>query len=76
MAIVGVQFQGRLGTSFSPEFLWHHFLAIFGISSGQYEIVSAAAAGVDQRLAWWENIFARLFSDPFSALFGLGYGVC
>jgi len=75
VAIVGVQFQGRLGTSFSPEFLWHHFLAIFGISSGQYEIVSAAAAGVDQRLAWWENIFARLFSDPFSALFGLGYGV-
>jgi len=75
VAILGVQIEGRLGATFSPEFLWHHFIAIFGVSSGEYEVVSSAAAGVDQRLAWWQNIFQKVFADPFSALFGLGYGV-
>jgi O-antigen ligase len=75
VALVGLQFQGRLGASFSFDFLVHHFLAIFGVSSQEYEGVASAAAGIDQRLEWWQHIYEQMLADPFSLLLGLGYGL-
>jgi len=75
IALLGLQFQGRLGASFDFNFLVHHFLAIFGIGSSEYQGVTSAAMGVDQRLDWWTGIFARMMADPFHLLLGLGYGV-
>ena len=75
VGLIGLQFQGRLGTSFNYEFLVAHFLAIFGICDPTVPGVCAAAEGVPQRLEWWSNIFARMMQDPFSLLLGLGYGV-
>jgi hypothetical protein len=75
IALLGLQFQGRLGASFDFNFLVHHFLAIFGIGSSEYEGVTSAAQGVDQRLDWWTGIFQRMLADPFHLLLGLGYGV-
>lgn len=75
IALLGLQFQGRLGASFDFNFLVHHFLAIFGIGSSEYEGVTSAAQGVDQRLDWWTSIFQRMLADPFHLLLGLGYGV-
>lgn len=74
MALFGLEVQGRLGATFSVDFLVDHFLAIFGISSTEYQGVAAAARGLDQRLQWWTEIVWRLFSDPFYMLLGLGYG--
>jgi hypothetical protein len=73
--LLDLRVHGRLGETLSPEFLVHHFLAIFGLSSSEFEGVAAAAAGVDQRLGWWSKIFGQLLSDPFNMLLGLGYGI-
>lgn len=75
VGIFGLPVEGRIGAEFTPEFFFHHFMAIFGIASDKYDVVASAAAGVDQRLGWWQEIFANLFSDPFTTLLGLGYGV-
>lgn len=75
ITLFGLEFQGRLGAAFSFDFLVQHFLAIFGIGSQEYEGVASAAAGVDQRLGWWQKIFEQMLADPFSLLLGLGYGV-
>jgi O-antigen ligase len=75
VALVGLQLQGRLGATFSFDFLVQHFLAIFGVASQQYEGVASAAAGIDQRLEWWQHIYNQMVADPFSLLLGLGYGL-
>ena len=75
VTLVGLRVEGRLGEVLSVDFLVHHFLAIFGVCAGEYEAVCAAAAGVDQRLGWWQNIFDQMLADPFKLLLGIGYGV-
>jgi hypothetical protein len=75
LSLTGLQVEGRLGVSLSPEFVVNHFLAIFGICPPGQEMVCAAAAGVPQRLAWWQDILRRMLSDPLKLLLGLGYGV-
>lgn len=75
ISLIGLQVQGRLGASLSLEFLVGHFLAIFGICSTDLPGVCSAAAGVDQRLGWWQNILDQMVADPFKLLLGLGYGV-
>ncbi len=75
LPLLDLRIQGRLGAEFSADFMVQHFLAIFGISSSEYDAVTSAAAGIDQRLEWWRNIFEEMLSDPFKLLLGLGYGV-
>ncbi len=75
VSLVGLQFQGRLGTSFDFNFLIAHFMAIFGYCPPGQEAVCAAAEGVGQRLDWWQDIFARMMANPYHLLLGLGYGV-
>ena len=75
ITLVGLHFQGRLGATFSAQFLVAHFLAIFGICDPSFEGVCSAAEGVDQRLQWWTKIYNSMVGDPFSLLLGLGYGL-
>ena len=75
ITLVGLHFQGRLGATFSAEFLVAHFLAIFGICDPSFQGVCSAAEGVDQRLEWWTKIYNSMIGDPFSLLLGLGYGL-
>jgi O-Antigen ligase len=75
VTLVGLRVEGRLGELLSVDFLVDHFLAIFGVCVGEHDAVCAAAAGVDQRLGWWQNIFDQMLADPFKLLLGLGYGV-
>ena len=75
ITLVGLHFQGRLGATFSAEFLVAHFLAIFGICDPSFQGVCSAAEGVDQRLQWWTKIYNSMIGDPFSLLLGLGYGL-
>lgn len=75
ITLVGLELHGRLGAAFTFDFLVQHFLAIFGITSQEYEGVTSAAEGIGQRLGWWENIFRSMLRDPFSLLLGLGYGL-
>jgi len=75
ISLVGLQVEGRLGASLSAGFLVDHFLAIFGICNSDQPGVCSAAAGVDQRLGWWQHIFNQMLADPFKLLLGLGYGV-
>jgi hypothetical protein len=74
ITISGIQIQGRIGETFSAEFLWQHFLAIFGMSGGESEGLRSAEEGIGQRIGWWLGIFARLTESPYSFLLGLGYG--
>lgn len=73
--LTGLRVEGRLGEEIGPEFIWHHFFAIFGICDSSITVICAAASGVDLRLGWWETIFEQLWSSPEKLLFGLGYGV-
>ena len=75
ITLVGLHFQGRLGATFSAEFLVAHFLAIFGICDPSFQGVCSAAEGVDQRIQWWTKIYNSMIGDPFSLLLGLGYGL-
>ena len=75
VTVFGVQIQGRLGETFSADFLWEHFLAIFGYGSTTYEGVEAAAEGVDQRIGWWLRILGQLTDSAYTLLLGMGYGV-
>ena len=75
ITLVGLHFEGRLGSDFGPGFLVAHFLAIFGICDPAYPGVCSAAEGVDQRLGWWTKIYDSMIGDPFSLLLGLGYGL-
>lgn len=74
VGLIGLKVEGRLGANFDANFLFHHFLAIFGICDTSLPGVCSAAEGVGQRLEWWNNIINRMTADPFSMLLGLGYG--
>jgi O-antigen ligase len=77
LAVTDLRIEGRLGTSFSPAFLFAHLKAIFGwCDPTNVELASlcSAAAGVDQRLDWWINIYEKMIANPFFVLLGLGYG--
>ena len=75
VTLLGVQIQGRLGETFSLDFLIEHFLAIFGYGSTTYEGVDAAAEGVGQRIEWWMRILGQLTDSAYTLLLGMGYGV-
>lgn len=75
VSLLGVQVEGRLGEELSPAFIINHFLAIFGICPPGQEMLCASAAGVPQRLEWWQSILDRMLADPFKMLLGLGYGI-
>jgi O-antigen ligase len=75
ISLSGLRVEGRLGEDLGLNFLVNHFLAIFGICPPGHDMVCAAAAGVPQRLDWWESIFDRMLADPFKLLLGLGYGI-
>ena len=68
----GIELPGRLGQTFTLDFLINHFQAIWG---GGGESTSAAAEGVNLRLNWWIKIDQDLHHDFVTWLFGLGYGI-
>jgi hypothetical protein len=68
----GIQLPGRLGETFTLDFLLNHFQAIWG---GGGKSTIAAAEGVDLRLNWWIKIDQDLHQHLSSWLFGLGYGM-
>ncbi|MET4290131.1 O-antigen ligase [Bradyrhizobium sp. LB8.2] len=68
---LGIDVPGRLGQSFSWDFLINHVAAIWG---GGDDSVKAAADGVDLRLYWFERVLEMVNRDPITSLFGLGYG--
>lgn len=67
----GIELTGRLGEKISFDFLIRHFTSITGEPAPGVE---GAAGGIDLRLGWWATIWRKLTADPFSLLFGLGYG--
>ncbi len=69
----GVQLPGRLGTTFSLDFLINHFAAIWGGGADDAS-TSAASEGVDLRLGWWVKIQSDLQRDLPTWIFGMGYG--
>ena len=70
----GIELPGRLGTTFTLDFLVNHFAAIWG--GGTQEASTAAAAeGVDLRFGWWVDIHNDLQRDLSTWIFGLGYGM-
>jgi O-Antigen ligase len=70
----GIELPGRLGTTFTLDFLVNHFAAIWG-GGGHDASTSAAAEGVDLRLGWWTKIHNDLQRDLPTWMFGLGYGI-
>jgi len=64
--------EGRLGQPLSPEFVFNHVLAIFGIERAGVE---GAAAGVPLRLTWWSDLYNQWTANPETLVFGLGYGI-
>ena len=71
--VSGIELPGRLGTTFTLDFLVNHLAAIWG-SGGHDATTDAAAQGVGLRVGWWANIDNWLRQDVSSWLFGLGYG--
>ncbi len=71
LVFMGVEIEGRLGQVFNAQFLYNHFMAIFGIESSG---VVSAAGGVELRLGWWWDIYYRWSNDLMTMLFGLGFG--
>lgn len=69
----GIELQGRIGTISGFDFIERHFLASFGIVSG--DDMEGAAGGVNQRLEWWWDIWNKLTVDTTTFLLGLGQGV-
>lgn len=67
----GVEIKGRNLENMSIEYIVNHFVAIVGIESPGVE---GPAAGIGQRLGWWENIYEKVTDSPENFLFGLGYG--
>lgn len=68
----GIRLPGRLGQTFTLDFLMSHVQAIWG---GGGDATRDAAGGVDLRLSWWAEIQANLARDPRSWFLGLGYGM-
>jgi hypothetical protein len=73
LLVSGVEITGRLGEEFSLDFFTRHFAAIWGAKSEG--IIGSASSGVDQRLAWWAEIWRNVNSSLPNFLFGLGYGI-
>ena len=70
----GIELPGRLGTTFTLDFLVNHVQAIWG--GGAPDAGTAAAAeGVDLRFGWWVEIHNKLQRDLQTWIFGLGYGM-
>ena len=69
----GIELPGRLGSTFTIDFLFDHFAAIWGGGADDAG-TKDAAAGVDLRLAWWVKIENDLTQNFPTWLFGLGYG--
>jgi hypothetical protein len=74
MSALDVRLSGRLTDHISLSFFTDHVAAIFGRSTQDSQAIAAAASGVDERLAWWSDLFERLTADPLTFLTGLGYG--
>lgn len=70
----GIELPGRLGTTFTLDFLVNHFQAIWG-GGAQGASTAEAAEGVDLRLNWWIEIHNNLQRDLQTWIFGLGYGM-
>ena len=66
----GIRLPGRLGMTFSLDFLASHVRAIWG--GGEMRDV---AGGVGLRLGWWAEIQERLARSPRDWFLGLGYGM-
>ena len=76
IALIGLQFEGRLGASFDFDFLVAHFLAIFGMCDPSHTRASARPPKASASASnGGPTIFQRMTQDPFSLLLGLGYGV-
>lgn len=73
MLLLDIRITGRLGEAFSLDFFTQHFAAIWGAKSDG--IIGSASSGVDQRLAWWAEIWRGLNESLPKLLFGLGYGI-
>lgn len=67
-----IKLTGRLGDSFSIDFLLSHIQAIWG---GGGDAVRGAAAGVNVRLDWWQSVYERVNASIVTSIFGLGYGL-
>lgn len=68
----GIEISGRLGESFSLDFMIEHFASIWGVKgSGE---IAGAAEGVPLRLRWWGLIWENTTATISTFLFGLGYG--
>lgn len=68
----GIQLPGRLGQSFTVEFLLSHVQAIWG---GGGADTRDAAEGVGLRLNWWLAIHQSMSESARQWFFGLGYGM-
>ncbi|GAA4649929.1 hypothetical protein GCM10023116_22110 [Kistimonas scapharcae] len=71
LPILGFEAEGRIGQVVSLEFIYNHFMAIFGISKSGVE---SAAGGVSLRIGWWLNIYEKWSLDFTTMFFGLGFG--
>ena len=69
----GIEVKGRLGQKFSVDFVVQHLRTLSG--SSENPALSGAAAGIGQRIGWWEQIGIKLRRTPESLAFGLGYGM-
>lgn len=67
----GIRLPGRLGQTFSLDFLLSHVQAIWG---GGGEATRDAAEGVGLRMRWWAEIQGNLARSPLHWFLGLGYG--
>ncbi len=74
IGVLGIKLSGRLGGEVSLSFFANHIAAIFGVSDGSDDAVTAAASGVDQRLDWWKALYEKVTADPVTLLTGLGFG--
>lgn len=67
----GIHLPGRLGVTFSLDFLSGHVRAIWGGGGAEMRDV---AGGVGLRLGWWAEIQSDLARSPCHWFLGLGYG--
>ena len=64
IALIGLEVQGRLGASFGFNFLVPISLPSSASASSDFEGVTSAAEGVDQRIGWWTKIYERMMEIP------------
>lgn len=71
VSVSGIKIEGRLGEAMTLDFLVRHIEAIGGVES---QGLSGAAAGVDQRLGWWDGVYNKATENAENLLLGRGYG--